>query len=80
MRRYRAAVRERNLQVEAHRGLTATLPDGLAQTWEAMCVVWESAPHPKKEVENPYHTEGLCKCSEERIKAEAYRVLSHRHE
>lgn len=59
MRRYRSAVRERNVQVEGHRGFTATLPPELVAQWEAMCVKWETTPHPRK-VKNPYDTPGAC--------------------
>lgn len=63
MRRYRSAIRERNIQVEGHRGFTATVPEVLTTKWERMCVAWEAAPHPKKEVKNPYQTSGICKPS-----------------
>lgn len=60
MRWYKAAVRERNIQTEGHRGFTATLPRKLVNSWEDMCRTWESTPHPKQ-VKNPYHTAGACK-------------------
>lgn len=60
MRRYRAAIRERNIQVEGHRGLTTTLPEGLATVWEGMCLKWERASHPKAQVKNPYETNNIC--------------------
>ncbi|EEB87494.1 hypothetical protein MPER_15139, partial [Moniliophthora perniciosa FA553] len=56
-RKHKDAVRERNLQVVAHEGLTENLPEELTQKWEAMCVRWELAPYPKKNVPNPYHIE-----------------------
>lgn len=61
MRRYKAAVRERNIQVEGHRGFTSTLPQALVQQWEDMCITWEEAPHPKKKVPNPYEKQGIRK-------------------
>lgn len=57
MRRYKAAIRERNIQVEGHKGFTATLPQGLVDSWEDICRMWENTPHPRQ-VKNPYHTAG----------------------
>ncbi|KAL0571405.1 hypothetical protein V5O48_010556 [Marasmius crinis-equi] len=48
-----AAVKERNLQIEAHRGLTEALPKGLAEKREKTCREWESAPWDKKG-KNPF--------------------------
>ncbi|KAK7464176.1 hypothetical protein VKT23_006342 [Stygiomarasmius scandens] len=53
MRRYKAAIAERNIQVEAHNGWTARLPQEFVQAWEASCLAWENAPFPK-DVENPF--------------------------
>ena len=58
MRRYKAAIRERNIQVEGHRGFSSTLPKLLTIKWEAMCRAWDVAEHPKK-VSNPYKSEGI---------------------
>jgi len=58
MQRYRNAIRDRNLQVEGHRGLTASLSTGLVQKWEKLCVDWEKDPWPKKKP-SPFHTEGI---------------------
>lgn len=60
MRRYRAAVYERNIQVEGHRGFTATLSEELVERWEELCVAWERDCFPKQS-ENPYTTDGICK-------------------
>lgn len=60
MRRYRSAIHERNVQAEGHRGFTATLPEELVAKWGEMCVAWELAPYPKKDVKNPYETSGIC--------------------
>lgn len=60
MRRYKSAIVERNQQNEAHRGFTATVPPEMVAQWEAMCVKWETTPHPRK-VKNPYSTPGACK-------------------
>lgn len=59
-RKFKAAVAERNIQVEGHRGLTESLDGVLVKSWEAMCVAWESAPFPKKGKKNPYETETIC--------------------
>ncbi|KAF9030058.1 hypothetical protein BJ165DRAFT_1359078 [Panaeolus papilionaceus] len=56
LRRYRAAVADRNLQVEAHKGLTASLSPGVVDKWESMCCVWESDTY-LKDVPNPYMVE-----------------------
>ena len=47
MSRYRAALAERNQQVEAHRGLTNSLDPALVAKWESMCVAWEEEDYPK---------------------------------
>ncbi|PPQ76700.1 hypothetical protein CVT26_004470 [Gymnopilus dilepis] len=52
-RRYKAAVAERNLQIEGHKGLTAVLKPAVVQQWETMCVEWEEAGYPKAK-KNPY--------------------------
>lgn len=57
MRRYKAAVRDRNVQVEGHRGFTATLPEDLRSSWETICGAWDASPHSRK-VRNPYVTKG----------------------
>ena len=59
MRKYKTAVRQRNIQVEGHRGFTTTLPKALTADWEKMCEEWDDATYPKK-VENPFVTRGLC--------------------
>lgn len=56
LRRYRAAVADRNLQVEAHKGLTASLTPGVGKKWEAVCEIWDSDTFPK-DVPNPYMVE-----------------------
>lgn len=60
MRKYRSAVAERNIQVEGHRGLTASLDKEVVEKWEAMCVEWEQDGFPKKK-KNPYQNEGISK-------------------
>ena len=57
IRKYKAAVIERNLQEEAHRGLTRSLPDELMKKWEAMCIEWEEDGFPKSKP-NPYEIQG----------------------
>ncbi|KAF9470235.1 hypothetical protein BDN70DRAFT_779518, partial [Pholiota conissans] len=57
LRRYKAAVKERNLQVEGHRGLTESLDPVLVQKWEKLCADWDSDVFPKKK-KNPYQLEG----------------------
>lgn len=56
IRRYRAAVADRNKQLEAHRGLTASLKatPGLAESWDRMCEAWDADCFPKQ-LPNPFH-------------------------
>ena len=57
IRKYKAAVIERNLQVEAHRGLTDSIPEDLVKKWEGMCIEWENDGFPKSKP-NPYEVQG----------------------
>ena len=59
MSRYRAALAERNRQVEGHRGLTNSLDPGLVAKWESMCVAWEEEDY-LKTCENPYKAVEVC--------------------
>jgi len=54
MQRYRKAVPERNQQVEAHRGFTASMDPVDVALWTNMCENWENDVFPKT-AENPYH-------------------------
>jgi len=55
MRKYKAAVADRNIQTEAHRGLTEVTGMELTSTWEDMCNVWEHTSYPKyKAAADPY--------------------------
>jgi hypothetical protein len=60
MRKYKAALAERNIQLEGHRGLTTSLDPTLVAKWEAMCAIWEGDPLPKK-APNPYETDASSK-------------------
>ncbi|KAJ3503690.1 hypothetical protein NLJ89_g8322 [Agrocybe chaxingu] len=53
-RRFGRAVRDRNIQVEGHRGLTTSITADLVVKWEAICKKWEEEPYPKSS-RNPYH-------------------------
>lgn len=55
-RKLRAAVANRNIQVEAHRGLTEGLDPGTVASWEAVCVAWEKSGFPRKGP-NPYQAD-----------------------
>jgi len=59
MSKYQATIAERNIQVEGHRGLTASLDAKLVEKWERLCIEWEADDFPKTKF-NPYHTEGTC--------------------
>lgn len=63
MKRYKAAVAERNTQAEGHRGLTSSLDPTQVKVWETMCITWEEAIYPKKGVKNPYQMDGLSEYS-----------------
>jgi len=55
MRKYKAAVADRNIQTEAHRGLTEATGKELTSGWEELCTIWEKTPYPKyKNAEDPY--------------------------
>ncbi|PPR04026.1 hypothetical protein CVT26_001447 [Gymnopilus dilepis] len=56
LRRYKAAVAQRNLQQEGHRGLTASLDAKTVSKWERLCLDWDAETFPKKS-RNPYHSE-----------------------
>jgi hypothetical protein len=59
---YKAAISNRNLQVEAHRGFSEGIPKGLRAEWELKCQRWEESPYPKiKHATNPYEQADLCK-------------------
>jgi len=55
MRKYRRALAERNIQTEAHRGLTSSLSSKLVAKWEAVCVNWENDGFPRTK-KNPYQS------------------------
>ncbi|PPR04510.1 hypothetical protein CVT24_013116 [Panaeolus cyanescens] len=57
MRRYLAALANRNLQTEAHKGLSANFEPSVVAEWEKMCQDWESAEYPRANVPNPYISE-----------------------
>ncbi|PPQ76569.1 hypothetical protein CVT24_010515 [Panaeolus cyanescens] len=51
--RFRNAVSDRNIQVEAHRSLSEKVGPALVKKWESKCAAWDNDPYPKT-VENPY--------------------------
>ncbi|KAL0571417.1 hypothetical protein V5O48_010552 [Marasmius crinis-equi] len=50
-RRYLLAVKTRNQQTEAHRGLTASLPQELRSCWEQICQQWEDSKRGDKAID-----------------------------
>ncbi|KAL0565320.1 hypothetical protein V5O48_016705 [Marasmius crinis-equi] len=52
-KRYVNAIKDRNLQMEAHRGLSKALPKGLEEEWEALCEQWDRSERGDKLV-SPY--------------------------
>ncbi|KAG6849081.1 hypothetical protein H0H93_011467 [Arthromyces matolae] len=57
-KKYKDAVKLRNIQVEAHDGFTATLSKEQVDEWERMCKEWDREPYPKRKSRNPFHVEG----------------------
>ena len=55
LRRYKAAIAERNIQVEGHRGLNQVLKAAVVKGWEKMCLEWEQDSSFPKVKKNPYH-------------------------
>ncbi|KAK7021079.1 hypothetical protein VNI00_017525 [Paramarasmius palmivorus] len=53
-KRYREATKDHQRFSSEHEGLTSNLPDTLVEEWSEMCLRWENAPHPKKDIPNPY--------------------------
>ncbi|KAG6914020.1 hypothetical protein DXG01_002895, partial [Tephrocybe rancida] len=53
MQRYKGAIQLRNLQVEGHRGFTASMMPGKAVEWEEMCIAWETNPSYPRKVKSP---------------------------
>jgi len=58
LRKYKAAVADRNIQAEGHRGLTESLDPDLVERWEKICVDWEEDSFPKTK-KNPYHVDSI---------------------
>lgn len=55
LRKYQAAVSDRNQQQEAHRGFSDSLPRDTLASWELMCSAWDTDGFPKS-LPNPFHT------------------------
>ena len=58
LQKYKAAVTDRNIQVEGHHGLTDSLDLEVVKTWEKMCIDWEEDIFPKTK-KNPYHDDNI---------------------
>lgn len=56
VRRYKAAIADRNQQTEAHRSLTECLDRASVDEWEKLCCEWETEIYPKTKV-SPYESE-----------------------
>ncbi|SJK99852.1 uncharacterized protein ARMOST_03163 [Armillaria ostoyae] len=54
--KYKVAIKEHNVQVEEHRGLSANLLAHLVAQWDSLCEVWEDDMFPKT-AENPFHVD-----------------------
>lgn len=53
-RKYKAVIKECNMQVEGHRGFTEGILAHLVEEWSLMCTKWDDAQYPKMVV-NPFH-------------------------
>ena len=53
LRKYRAAISERNAQKEAHRGFSKQQFPNTVASWELMCSVWDADGFPKS-LPNPF--------------------------
>ena len=53
MRRYRAAISDRNTQEEAYRGFSNSFEDDVITEWTALCTAWDADGFPKS-VTNPF--------------------------
>ena len=60
LKRYRAAMSDRNMQREAHQGLSRSLGRKVTDRWEALCSAWDSDGFPKSVV-NPFHVDDRSK-------------------
>lgn len=60
LQKYGAAVSDRNMQREAHRGFSASLPPQLVGEWGVLCATWDSDGFPKSAV-NPFHVDDKSK-------------------
>ncbi|PPQ76859.1 hypothetical protein CVT26_001497 [Gymnopilus dilepis] len=69
LRRYKAAVAERNIQAEGHRGLTDALDPSLIKAWTKLCKTWDLDQTFPKTCKNPYHVEEM-HISEAQVKKE----------
>lgn len=54
--KHKRGIADRNIQLEAHRGLTESIDPTLAAAWEAISVAWEDDGFPKS-AKNPYHSD-----------------------
>ncbi len=59
--KYKVAIKEHNMQVEGHHGLSANLLAHLVALWDALCEVWKDDTFPKT-AENPFHVDRECRC------------------
>lgn len=55
LRKYEAALADRNKQQEAHRGFSNSLPLDATASWELMCSAWDADSFPKS-LPNPFQT------------------------
>ncbi|KAG6905239.1 hypothetical protein DXG01_004049 [Tephrocybe rancida] len=60
MRKYKGAVKLRNLQVEAHRGFTASMPLEKVNRWRETCEAWEADNHYLRKAVSPFVSDAVC--------------------
>lgn len=61
LRKYEAALADRNKQQEAHRGFSNSMPPDVIASWELMCSVWDADGFPKS-LPNPFQTIDSSEC------------------
>ncbi|KAG6826456.1 hypothetical protein H0H92_015744 [Tricholoma furcatifolium] len=60
MRKYKAALRLRNIQAEGHRGFAASMPPHKVEEWEEQCQAWEADEAFPKTAMNPFVSDAIC--------------------
>ncbi|KAG6829299.1 hypothetical protein H0H93_014534, partial [Arthromyces matolae] len=59
MRKYKAGIRLRNVQTEAHRGFTASIGAAKTEEWESTCVKWETDNTYPRKTPSPFVSDSI---------------------